>query len=137
MTFDELDREIIAVKRQGLTPYVERHKIALLRQKYYLEKIKSDKEKYTVLLLKNIAFLNKIHRSYCNKNSIEDNMGIRTDEYFQSLLEGKVMLYNFEHVLLVASFFGIPPELILFTDLEANEQTIRNEYPSLFKQSRD
>jgi hypothetical protein len=135
MTLVELEKEIIAIKKQGVTPYVERHQIARARQKYYIEKIIADKERYTTLFLNNIAFLNKIHRSKCTRYNIEDNMGIKTDDFLQTLLEGKGQIYNFEHILLVASFFGIAPDLILFVDLEANEQTIRNEYPSLFKQS--
>jgi len=137
MTFDELDREIIAIKKQGLTPYVERHKIGQVRQKYYLYKITAEKERCTQLFLKNVRFLNKIHKSWCNKHNVEENMGISTDDFFQMLLEEKMNIFNFEHILICAAFFGIPSELILFTDLEANEQTIRNEYPSLFKQSRD
>jgi hypothetical protein len=133
MTLSNFEKEIIAIKKQGLTPYVERHKIAQARQKYYVEKISADKEMYTSLFLNNIAFLNKIHKSWCNRNNIEENMGIRTDDYFQLLMDGKLPLYNFEHVLLVAAFFSLPPDLILFNDLEANEQTVRKEYPFVFK----
>lgn len=135
MTLDELDKQIIAIKKQGLTPYVERNQIARVRQKYYFEKIAADKERYTTLFLSNVAFLNKIHKSACTRYTVEDNMGIKTDDFFQALLEGRGQLFNFEHILLVAAFFGVPPDLILFVDLQANEQTIRNEYPSLFKQS--
>lgn len=136
MTFDELDSQIIAIKKQGLTPYVERHKIAQVRQKYYIEKINNEKERCTLLFLKNIDFLNKLHKSRCNRYNVEENMGILPDDYFQPLIEGSTNLYNFEHILICAAFFGIPSELILFTDLQANEETIRKEYPALFQQSR-
>jgi hypothetical protein len=136
MTADDLDREIIALKKQGLTPYVEKHKTGQLRQKYYLAKITKERENQTQLFLKNIAFLNRIHKSKCNKYTVEETMGIGTDDFFEMLLQGKMSIYNYTHVVLCACFFGIPTELILFTDLEANEQTIRNEYPSLFQQSR-
>jgi hypothetical protein len=136
MTSDEMDKQIIAVKKQGLTPYVERHKIAQVRQTFYLDKIKSDRQKFVELIFRNINFLNRIHKCKISRYTVEDNMGLKTDDSFSDFVEGKTSMINFELVLLCASFFGIPAELLLFTDLEANEQTIRNEYPSLFKQSR-
>lgn len=137
MTADELDKEIIAIKKQGLTPYVEKYKIAQTRQKYYLAKIEDDKQNLIALFKKNLNFLSQLYNIRYNKHQIDEFLAIKTEDYFQLFLDGKVQLFNLEYVLIASVFFGIPAELLLFTDLEANEQTIRKQYPLIFKQSRN
>lgn len=132
MTIDEFEQERVEIKKQGLSPYVEDHKLAKLRHRYYAALIERQEDEISDRILKNIRFLCRIHKTKLNLEHFTDYMGLRMDSYLRMcLLEGRI--HNFQNILWVAAFFGIPSELLLYTDLEANEGTIKAQYPALFK----
>jgi hypothetical protein len=132
MTIDEFEQERVNIKKKGLSPYVEDHLMAKLRHKYYTALIDKQEMEISERLLNNMRFLNRIHKSKLSMNNMTDYMGLRSDKYLNAtIIEGK--LVHFKYILWIAAYFGIPSELLLYTDLEANEGTIKAQYPALFK----
>ena len=64
-------------------------------------------------------------------------MGLDIDLYFNKIIYDSKTLYSLKQAVMVSEFFGLPVELLLFTDLEINSEYIKQEYPALFKQSRN
>ena len=136
MTFDELDQEIVLIKRKGLTPFVEQNLIKQVRKDFYSEKLKKDQLEMFSLLHRNIRFLERQYKTYANSVNIQDYLGINISHMYKDWYMGNMSLGSFEFFLYIAYFFSIPVEILMFTDLEANENTIKKQYPLIFKQSR-
>ncbi len=132
MTVDEFEQERVNIKKKGLSPYVEEHMLAKLRHKYYSALVDKQEREISERFLANIRFLNRIHKSYITLDNLTDYMGVRTDStLLHTFTEGR--LTNFKCILWVAAYFGMPSELLLYTDLQAHEGTIKAQYPALFK----
>lgn len=137
MTGDELDRKIIEIKKRGLNNFVENELIADLRSEYYEKAIKKKIHSLSSRFRQNVLFLNKLHKENCSANKIKEFMGLEMPNDFNKILYEEGQLYSLRQAIITAEFFGLPLELILFTDLQANADTLKTEYPALFRQSRD
>lgn len=137
MTSDELDKKIIDIKKRGLANFVENQLIKELRREFYEQKVQKNIRNISDRFRRNILFLNKIHGENCSAGKIKEFMGIDVEQTFNKVLYEEKSLYSLFQASLASEFFGLPTELILFTDLEANAELIKREYPALFKQSRN
>lgn len=136
MTSDELDKKIIQIKQRGLNNFVENELIATIRKEYYEKTIEKKISHLSNRFRENILFLNKLHKQNCSAQRIKDYMGFEMPMDFNKILYENGKIYSLRQVIITAEFFGLPFELILFTDLEANADTLKKEYPALFRQSR-
>lgn len=136
MTADELDRKIIEIKKRGLNNFVENELIADLRKEYYIENIDKKINRLTERFRANVLYLNRLHKENCSSNKIKEFMGLMMPNDFNKILYEHNNLYSLRQAIIVAEFFGLPVELLLFNDLEANGNTLKAEYPALFRQSR-
>jgi hypothetical protein len=136
MTSDELDKKIIEIKKRGLNNFVENELIADLRKEYYDKSTEQKIIRLTTTFRSNIAYLNRLHKEGCSAQKIKEFMGVEIPYDFNKIIYENQNLYSLRHAIIVSEFFGLPVELILFTDLEANGNTLKKEYPTLFRQSR-
>jgi hypothetical protein len=136
MNYDELDKKIIGIRKRGLNKILEDTLIADIRGEFYETGIVEKMDNISQRFKRNVKFLSRIHGSTCAASKIRENMGITTDKYFNDVVFFESRLQGLKTPLIVAEFYGLPVELLLFSDLEANEQRIKTEYPALFKQSR-
>lgn len=137
MSFDELEEKIINIKKRGLNNFVENQIIADLRREYYEKALEKKMVSISNRFRSNIFFLNRIHKENLTVTKIKEFMGIEFDFSFNKILYENHNVYSLRFAIVASEFFGLPVELLLFTDLEANEHTIKKEYPALFRQSRD
>lgn len=137
MTSDELDRKIIEIKKRGLNNFVENELIADLRKEYYEKAIEKKIHRISSRFRQNILYLNRLHKQNCSATKIKEFMGLDIPFDFNKIIYEEGKLYSLRHAIMASEFFGLPVELILFTDLEANGDTLKTEYPALFRQSRD
>lgn len=137
MTLDELDRKIIELKKRGLNILIENELLADLRGRYYETAIDKKVESITNQLRKNVFFLGTIHDQNVSYSKIKEFMGITTDSNLNKILYEDYSLTYIKTAITVAEFYGVPVEILLFQDLEANEQTFRQLYPALFRQGRN
>ena len=128
MTSDELDKKIIEIKKRGLNNFVENELIADLRKEYYEKTIEKKIHRLSDRFRANVLYLNRLHKENCSSNKINE---------FNKIIYEENRLYSLRQAIIVAEFFGLPVELLLFNDLEANGNTLKAEYPALFRQSRD
>ena len=136
MTSDELDSKIIEIKRRGLNNFVEAELIADLRKVYYQQSIIKKISNLSDRFRRNVLFLNKLHKQGCSAQKIKEFMGVDMPNDFNRIIYENGKIYSLKQAIIVAEFFGLPFELLLFNDLEANENTLKKEYPALFRQSR-
>jgi hypothetical protein len=136
MTGDELDKKIIEIKKRGLNNFVENDLIASLRSEYYEKAIDKKIFNLSSRFKQNVLYLNKLHRQNCSVQKIKEFMGLDMPNEFNKILYEEGKLYSLRQAIITAEFFGLPFELLLFTDLEANANTLKEEYPALFRQSR-
>lgn len=132
MTVDEFEQERVNIKKRGLSPYVEDHLMGKLRHRYYTLLVDKQYDEINERLKRNIHFLARVHKIKFDVHVFTDYMGVQMDKNFRELVIDKKINY-YKYVLWVAAFFGIPSDLLVYTDLEANEETIRTQYPALFK----
>ena len=137
MTGDELDKKIIEIKKRGLNNFVENELIAGLRSDYYEKAINKKISSLSSRFRENILYLNRLHKQNCSAQKIKEFMGLDMPNDFNKILYEEGKLYSLRQAIIAAEFFGLPIELILFTDLQANADTLKTEYPALFRQSRD
>jgi hypothetical protein len=136
MTSDELDIKIIEIKRRGLNNFVENELIADLRKEYYGKAIEKKIHRLSDRFRSNVLYLSRIHKEACSAQKIKEFMGVDMPNDFNKILYEESKLYSLRQAIIVSEFFGLPVELLLFTDLEANGNTLKTEYPALFRQSR-
>lgn len=137
MTSDELDRKIIEIKKRGLNNFVENDILKSLRKEFHEQNIEKILGHITDRFRKNIFFLNKLHGENFSAGKVKEFMGLDIDLYFNKIVYETKTLYSLKQAVMVSEFFGLPVELLLFTDLEINSDYIKKEYPALFKQSRN
>jgi hypothetical protein len=136
MTHDELEQEIVNIRKRGLSPFVEHTLISEKRRVYYSLKMERDMENYDALIRKNVNFLERIYKVYAGSHNIKDSIGIEPHPIYAEIHSGRKKYMRLESVLYIAYFYGIPYELLYTVDLEANERTLKNQYPLIFKQSQ-
>jgi hypothetical protein len=136
MTSDELDKKIIEIKKRGLNNFVENELIADLRKEYYEKAIEKKIHRLSDRFRANVLYLNRLHKENCSSNKIKEFMGLEMPIEFNKIIYDENRLYSLRQAIIVAEFFGLPVELLLFNDLEANGDTLKAEYPTLFRQSR-
>lgn len=137
MTFDELEKKIQSIKKRGLNIMVENELITDVRKRYHNEKLNEAIAAMSERVRRNNKFLGRLHGEYCSWQKIKSFMGIEYDPDLNRVLYEDHNLYSLRMAYGIAEFYGIPMELLLFTDLEANEDIIKREYPALIKQSRN
>lgn len=64
-------------------------------------------------------------------------MGMEVENNLHKIAFGDSNLTSLKTAILVAEFYGVPVEILLFQDIEANAETFRQFYPALFRQNRD
>lgn len=116
---------------------VENELITDVRKRYHNEKLNEAITAMTERVRRNNKFLGRLHGEYCSWQKIKSFMGIEYDPDLNKVLYEDNNLYSLRMAYGIAEFYGIPMELLLFTDLEANEDIIKREYPALIKQSRN
>jgi len=138
MTRDELEKKIISIKKRGLPVIVEESLIKDTRKEFYetffRKKLKNISERF----VSNVIYLSKLHGTKFHTSKIYNTMGVFLNhKVFSDALEGKTSINNFFVPMVIAEFYGLPVELLLFYDLPAHESTLKEKYPALFRQSRD
>ena len=137
MTLDELDKKIIEVKRRGLNILVETELIADLRSQYYEKLVERKLENISAQLRRNVVFLGNAHKQTISSAKIKEFMGINLEFNIHKIVYGDAKISSLKLAIYIAEFYGVPVEILLFQDLEANAETFKQLYPSLFRQSRD
>ena len=137
MNLDQLDKKIIEVKRRGLNILVENELIADLRNQYYTLLIERKINRISDQVRRNVNFLQRAHGETISSNKIKEFMGMETEYSFNKIIYENNSLTSLKTATLIAEFYGIPVEILLFQDLEANVETFRQLYPALFRQNRD
>ncbi len=64
-------------------------------------------------------------------------MGMDVDTNIHRVIYGDSALTSLKTAILIAEFYGVPVEILLFQDIEPNVETFRQLYPALFRQNRD
>lgn len=64
-------------------------------------------------------------------------MGMDADTNIHRIIYGESALTSLRTAILIAEFYGVPVEILLFQDIEPNVETFRKLYPALFRQNRD
>lgn len=136
MTFDEFEEKVRSIKKRGLNIMVENELIADVRKRYHTEKLNQAIAAISDRVKRNNKFLGKLHGEFCSWQKIKSFMGLEYDPDFNKVLYDDYNIYSLKVAYGIAEFYGIPMELLLFTDLEANADIIKREYPALIKQSR-
>ena len=135
MSYDDLDKKIISIKKRGLSKMLELNLISQARGEYYGEKIDTMEKEISTRFFQNLEFLSRMHRSFPSSTSVKDFMGVAVDQYYASVMRSEERIFSIRHVLIVSQYYGIPIQLLLFNDLEIYGERIRTEYPTFFKQS--
>jgi hypothetical protein len=136
MTFDELESKTIGIKKRGLNILVENELIARVRKEYYDAQIEKQIQHLSNRFRQNVRFLNRIHGEACSAQKIKEFMGVEIDNSINKTLYEEKGIYSLKQAYIVAEFFGLPAELLLFNDLEVNYEHLSKEYSNLFKQNR-
>jgi hypothetical protein len=63
-------------------------------------------------------------------------MGLTIDSAFTNFIFKNGTMTYLPFALYVSYFYGIPVEMLLFSDLELHEQTIKQKYPFVFQQNQ-
>lgn len=116
---------------------VENELIADARKTYHEERMRKKLEIMADLIRRNNNFLGKLHGEYCSAQKIKSFMGLETSGNLNKALYENGIFYNLHSIYAVAEFYGIPMELLMYTDLEANEDIIKREYPAIIRQGRN
>jgi hypothetical protein len=137
MTFDDLERKIIEIRKRGLNIVVQTELIANVRGEYYEKLIAKKHSAINDLFRKNINYLASLHKQKVTSNLIQETMGIQPDLNLNKVIYGSFTINNIKTAIAVAEFYGLPVDLLLFNDLEANAQTLKELYPAIFRQGRN
>ena len=137
MTAEELEAKIIAIKKRGLNILVEQDLIRDLRSTYFGIKINNRVQAITETFRRNVEFLSRLHKDQVTVNKVNRYMGVRLRPEEDAIIMENKSLYSLYVAIVVAEYYGLPVELLLFKDLSANETLFREQYPTLLKQNRD
>lgn len=134
MTADELEQKIVDIQKRGLPKLLEFDLIGKARGEYYQEKIEESLDNIDQRFFENVNFLAKLHRSKATASNVKEYMGYQVDQYYSNCMQHN-KLGSMKQAVVIAKYYGIPLELLLFENLEIYGERIRKEYPSFFKQS--
>lgn len=137
MHLDELETKIIEIKKRGLNILLENELIADVRGQYYNQLLEKKLNQISNRVRRNILFMNKIHKNNISSNKIKEFMGIDVENNLNKIAYEDYNITSLRTAILISEFYGLPVELFLFQDLETNEETLRQFYPTFFRQSRD
>jgi len=137
MSADELEAKIIAIKKRGLNIMVEQDLIRQLRAEYFTEKIQNRVERISNQFARNIEFLSRMFKDHITNNKVRLQMGINLVGDEDKIFRGEHKIYSLRIALIAAEYYGLPVELLLFHDLQADEQLFTQQYPTLIRQNRD
>lgn len=137
MSFDELEKKIISIRKRGLNILVENQLIADARKLYYTALVDKRMASLTERFRNNANFLGKLHGEWASAEKIRNLMGMELERNINQVLYEGYTLRSLYQATMVSEFYGIPLELMLFTDLQANEEILKKQYPALFRQNRD
>jgi len=136
MTYEELDSKIIEIKKKGLSTILEISQIASLRSDFYRERMQQDLDFISDRFHSNVEVLSRIHKVKPTVNNFKEFMGLTIDSAFTNFIFKNGTMTYLPFALYVSYFYGIPLEMLLFSDLELHEQTIKQKYPFVFKQNQ-
>lgn len=137
MNLDELESKIIEVKKRGLNLLIENELIADLRGEYYTGLLKRKLSRISDQLRRNVLFMTKLHSQTISPAKIKEFMGMDVDTNIHAVIYRDSNLTSLKTAILIAEFYGVPVEILLFQDIEPNVETFRKLYPALFRQNRD
>lgn len=137
MSLDELESKIVEVKKRGLNLLIENELIADLRGEYYSGLLKRKMNRITEQVRRNVLFMTKIHGQTISPSKIKEFMGMDVETNIHRVIYGDSVLASLRTAILIAQFYGVPVEILLFQDIEPNVETFRKLYPALFRQNRD
>lgn len=137
MSLDELESKIVEVKKRGLNLLIENELIADLRGEYYSGLLKRKMNRITEQVRRNVLFMTKIHGQTISPSKIKEFMGMDVETNIHRVIYGDSVLASLRTAILIAEFYGVPVEILLFQDIEPNVETFRKLYPALFRQNRD
>jgi hypothetical protein len=132
MTYDELDKKIIEIKKKGYPYILQQSKISEVRGRYYTDELDKEVDRMTERVHENIMFLSKMHKSWPNANNVKEFVGIRVTTGYDKFINQRMKIVNFEYLIVVSIYYNIPVEILLFTDIQANEKSIKEQYPFVF-----
>ena len=136
MTLDELEKKIISIRKRGLNILLENELISLVRKDYYEELIDENLRYISNNLRNNVSMLNKMHGEACSSGKIREFMGLDVDATLNKILYDDKSITSLKTAIMVAEFFGLPVDLLLFQDLTINPDYVKKEYGHLFKQNK-
>lgn len=136
MNYDELDQQIRDVKKRGLSTILEISLIAEIRSDFYKNRMQSDLDFITERFHRNSEFLSRLHKVKPTQNNFKEFMGLTIDSAYTTFLFKHGTMTYLPFALYISYFYGIPVEMLLFSDLELHEQTIKQKYPFVFKQNQ-
>lgn len=136
MTYDELDEKIRAIKKKGLSTILEISQIAEIRSEFYKNRMQNDLDFISNRLHANVEVLSRIHKVKPTVNNFKEFMGLTIDSAYTNFLFKNGTMTYLPYALYISYFYGIPLEMLLFSDLELHEQTIKQKYPFVFKQNQ-
>jgi hypothetical protein len=133
MNLDELDKEIRNIKKQGLPFILEQSHIADVRAMFYDKELNKQQNKITERFHNNVALLSRLHRVLVHTSKFKEYMGMNIKMDFNDFIKFRGPVRSMYYVILVALFYGVPAELLLFEDLTLHEERIKTNYPFIFK----
>ena len=136
MTYDQLDSKIIDIKKKGLSSILEISQIASIRSDFYREQMQQDLDFISTRFHSNVEVLSRIHKVKPTVNNFKEFMGLTIDSAFTNFIFKNGTMTYLPFALYVSYFYGIPVEMLLFSDLELHEQTIKQKYPFVFQQNQ-
>jgi len=134
---EELEKKIIEIKKRGLNILIENELIADARSQYYKKLIDKRINAISNQVRKNVIFLGSFHKNNVSRAKVKEFMGMDVDQNFNKILYEDYKLSSLRTGILISEFYGIPVDLLLFQDLEANAETFKQLYPAIFRQSRN
>ena len=137
MTYDELDKKIIDIKKKGLNIILEASMIAEIRESFYNVRIDEKMQEISNTFVKNVRYLETLHGQFPTYGKIREFMGVIAHPDHNDYIFGKKRVGSLRTFFLVGEFYGLPVELLLFNDLETHGDILKKTYPALFKQSRN
>jgi len=132
MTLDDLEKEIIAIKKKGLPHILEQSEVSKVRGAFYNDYIEEELRRVSLILHRNIELLVKLHKTWPSVNNIEEYVGMKIPQGYSKFISDRGVLYNIRFAIMISIYYGVPLEILLFTDLTANEELTKKKYPVIF-----
>lgn len=136
MTFDELDKKIISIRKKGLPKVVELQQIKEVRSEYYKERITYVESSISKRVFKNINYLATKFKSFPANNNIQEFLGVSLSPYFDTFIKTQMGSLPMKDIIVISEYYGVPANLIIFEDLEIYGEQIWKEHHTFFKQGK-